>query len=146
MKNLKTCSICLDAIDTQKFYKWRSVCIKCYSEQRRQSRIDHPEKVRKITSVERSILWNAYHDKNKTRIREIRRKYKEEHRNQIRAWRSIRQKIHRGLLSRPSRCGACGRIGKVEASHNDYNKRFDIEWLCVTCHRRKDSPLKKKGW
>jgi hypothetical protein len=41
--------------------------------------------------------------------------------------------IRKGLLIRQP-CEACGAL-KVEAHHDDYNKPFDVRWLCGEHHR-----------
>lgn len=57
-----------------------------------------------------------------------------------RAGRAVRKAIQEGLLHRPDTCEKCGRTNcKIEASHDDYTKPLEVEWLCVRCHRQKDA-------
>ena len=51
---------------------------------------------------------------------------------------AIKRAIARGELERPSLCEHCGDAQFVEASHTDYSKPLDVEWLCRPCHRMKD--------
>ena len=53
----------------------------------------------------------------------------------------VREQVRRGNLIKPDTCERCGVVGEsIEASHTDYSKPLDIEWLCRPCHRRKDQP------
>lgn len=52
-----------------------------------------------------------------------------------------------GKLERPDVCEHCGVTPEprsngasgIEASHTDYSRPLDIEWLCKPCHYRKDN-------
>lgn len=50
--------------------------------------------------------------------------------------------IAAGKLVRPEACEKCGKACKPDAAHVDYDKPLEIEWLCRSCHRRKDVALK----
>jgi hypothetical protein len=41
-----------------------------------------------------------------------------------------------GLAKRPKYCQSCGRLRKIEGHHEDYQKPFDVKWLCKRCHSR----------
>lgn len=43
-----------------------------------------------------------------------------------------------GRLTRPEACERCGKVCKPEASHDDYSKPLEVEWLCRICHAEKD--------
>lgn len=51
-----------------------------------------------------------------------------------RVYRAVRN----GTLVRPDRCERCDKECKPEASHDDYAKPLEVEWLCRPCHVRKD--------
>lgn len=48
----------------------------------------------------------------------------------------------RHTLEAQAVCQLCGRIGDMEAHHDDHNKRLDVLWLCPLCHRRRDAELR----
>jgi ribosomal protein S27AE len=52
-----------------------------------------------------------------------------------------RYRILRGILKKEP-CEKCGEI-KVEAHHDDYNKPFEIRWLCVFHHHEHHSKKRK---
>src|SRR5882724_9249490 len=65
-----------------------------------------------------------------------------------RAWRrrtgankahmAVRYAIRCGRLIRPEACARCGKKCQPEASHDDYSKPLEVEWLCRRCHADKD--------
>lgn len=50
----------------------------------------------------------------------------------------------RGKIIKPACCQGCGiTTEKLERHHNDYNKIYEVEWLCTKCHgkrHRRTSP------
>lgn len=67
----------------------------------------------------------------KRRDREL---YRVRHPEKHRAHRAVRKAVARGTLVRPDACVRCGAVGPVHAHHEDYERRFDVEWLCLRCH------------
>ena len=45
--------------------------------------------------------------------------------------------IRCGELVRSNVCERCDSVGVTEATHTDYSKPLDVEWLCYSCHRIK---------
>ncbi len=45
--------------------------------------------------------------------------------------------IAAGRIQRGTICSQCSSAKKVEAHHSDYSKPFEVEWLCVPCHRKR---------
>ena len=84
----------------------------------------------------------AYRKENRARINELvqagRQKRYDRNPEKILARNAVYAAVKRGTLVRPEGCSSCGIACKPEASHNDYKDRFDVEWLCRTCHLRKD--------
>lgn len=65
-----------------------------------------------------------------------RKKYPE----RARARNAVYRALKSGVLVRPDRCARCGKACKPQASHDDYARPLDVEWLCRACHARKDLP------
>jgi len=42
--------------------------------------------------------------------------------------------VRRGKIMRPNKCSDCNSKIKVEAHHEDYEKPFEVVWLCRACH------------
>ena len=54
-----------------------------------------------------------------------------------RARRIVRLAVMDGKLKKPTICEECGWNGLLHAHHEDYNKPFQIRWLCSVCHGKK---------
>lgn len=69
------------------------------------------------------VVINAY-DKTK--------RYVENHPLRVQAHRKLNWLITKGeITSQPCKCGEL----KTEAHHEDYNKPYDIIWMCRKCHK-----------
>lgn len=55
---------------------------------------------------------------------------------------AVARAIKRGDLVRPSVCSRCQQPGRIEASHDDYSKPLEVEWLCRRCHADKDQRVR----
>ena len=62
------------------------------------------------------------------------------------AYRLVRLALKRGDLVRPEVCASCktdpgkcvdGRH-KIHAHHRDYSRPLDVEWICMSCHRKEE--------
>ncbi len=48
----------------------------------------------------------------------------------------LRSAVRAGKLIRPRCCSLCNREdAQIDGHHDDYNKPFDVKWLCTYCHR-----------
>lgn len=48
----------------------------------------------------------------------------------------VKRAVEKGILIRPDTCERCGRRWKTIAHHSDYDKPFDVMWLCSSCHMK----------
>ena len=72
---------------------------------------------------------------NARQLRAYRKRYPEK----VRAHAAVERAVKRGDLVRPDTCERCGDQAKfIEASHDDYEKKLEVEWLCKPCHYEKD--------
>lgn len=95
----------------------------------RRFRAEHPGYNRPYTA-----RWRTAHREEQTRMnREWRQRT-----GAGKAHSAVRNAIRRGDLVRPDTCSRCGIVGKIEASHDDYARPLDVEWLCRRCHAHKD--------
>jgi hypothetical protein len=50
------------------------------------------------------------------------------------AHKALQKAVARGTLVRPEACERCGSEGSVQGHHPDYERRFEVVWLCPSCH------------
>jgi len=80
----------------------------------------------------------AWRKSNAERIAIHRRNEKVRNREAHRARRAIYKAIRYRGMFRPDHCTKCGLVCKPEAHHKDYSKRFEVVWLCRSCHLAED--------
>src|SRR5688500_17232873 len=114
--DMKTCSKCKTAKDLDQFYAKQTYCKDCCKAQQK-----------------------AWAEKNWDRRLEINRQWtlRNHDRKLTMNWATNRLNaaIRRGEMVRPDMCQQCGQAGKIEASHSDYSKPLQVDWLCQPCHR-----------
>lgn len=132
-----TCSKCKQLCNVGDFYK----------DTRRQSGIKSQCKachkstitMRPVTEEYR-LYQKAYYQKRKTnnyqKLREQAQRAlaKMPKDQRFIARRALYDARRRGKIVKPSDCQACGLVAQVHGHHEDYNKPYDVEWLCRYCH------------
>ena len=81
----------------------------------------------------------------KDRHNEQRRQYKEANPGMAKAHRTLNQAVLSGEIVKPKYCEWCARNRKLDATHSNYSKPLDVEWLCRPCHCVKDGKVSKEG-
>jgi transcription elongation factor Elf1 len=115
-------------------------CKPCHANLQKSRRRANPEAMRAIErkyarKVRTGRRWRSYATEQCRATRKLwRAKYPE----RTRAHRMVHEAVKKGELTRLLNCERCGTSGRIEASHTDYSKPLDVEWLCPRCHRRKD--------
>lgn len=72
------------------------------------------------------------------RVQRNRREAEYRHRHKVLARRAVNNAVYRGRLCKPDRCECCKEetpSRRLHAHHEDYERRYDVEWLCDKCHR-----------
>jgi hypothetical protein len=62
-------------------------------------------------------------------------------RARVRANGFVNARIKYGLMTRPKRCGQCGKACKPDAHHDDYHAKGAVMWLCRSCHMKRHRSL-----
>ena len=65
--------------------------------------------------------------------------------NPLKRWSHIAtaSAIRRGILTRPDRCDCCGKVGPVDAHHDDHTNPLKVRWLARACHARHHAKARK---
>jgi len=149
----RTCRKCGITKGLDKFYQSkdgllgrRSTCKACLIAATLAYQRAHPEK-KKVHAAryrERKPEVGAaqkrrYREANRAVMQDKQRQYRASDRRKDAARCQARRAIASGRLAKSVLCQGCGKTGRLEISHNDYDKPLEVEFLCVTCHRRKDT-------
>ena len=108
----------------------------------REWRSENPERAREIN---RRAQANR-RDRDPEGVLAVARRYRQTHREAVRARSLVGKRVQRGLLIRPDACMDCGSECRPQAHHDDYSKPLEIRWLCRDCHwKRHPGPLQKSN-
>ncbi len=143
---LKRCSKCEELKDRLSFNEnaaakdglqhWCSDC-RSIDARRPEAMAASRERVRRYEGSEKArIKHKRYRQSEKGRTTGSRnaKKYKRNHPEVALAHQLVRNAIRRGELKRPIRCSECGRIGSVDAHHDNYSRPLHVRFLCRSCH------------
>ena len=98
----------------------------------------NPEKVKEYRR-----RWNLKHGDEKNRwnrehpekAEEARRRFRSNHPERNVVYCRVQRGIKNGRVQRPGTCSQCGTINAlIEGHHVDYNRPYDLRWLCHPCH------------
>ena len=68
----------------------------------------------------------------------MQRKWAARNPEKVAAHAKVSEAVRTGRFHRPNVCESCGANEFTEAAHTDYSEPLTVEWLCRSCHRRKD--------
>lgn len=152
MLKTKTCIKCDKTLSIENFEKHsgardghRNVCHSCRYAAR--TRLPSFEK-RKSRAVDASRKWRennpnymkTYCKTNRARIRKYQINWEKNNQERYYITRRARQKanfyIVSNNISRKERCQYCGNVEKTQMHHYDYEKFYEVVFLCQKCHAR----------
>lgn len=53
--------------------------------------------------------------------------------------------VKKGILVSPLWCESCDEYGLLQKHHEDYNKPYEVQWLCQRCHSRLHATKRKES-
>lgn len=153
----KTCIKCGKELPAERFEKSSNtrdgrinVCGACRHEARK---VRPSWGKRKNRSVEAARTWREdnsdymknYCKKNKDRIRESQIRSVENNPEYYAVIRKTAARancfIRANNIDRKDHCQYCGKLEKTDMHHPDYNKAYEVVFLCRRCHKRVHSNL-----
>lgn len=78
--------------------------------------------------------------RNPGTLRARAKRYRERHPEKARAHNLVGLAVFHGKLQKPSHCEGCGQPfekAKLQGHHEDYERPLEVEWLCLSCHRKR---------
>lgn len=86
-----------------------------------------------------------YRETNSDAVLKTRLKTHSKNPSKINARRVVEAAIKAGVLTKPEACSSCGKKDcRIEAYHEDHTKPLEVDWLCVSCHRKRDSRRRRE--
>lgn len=143
----KVCSSCNRELPVSSFHKHATssdglqcYCKKCRLFEQREYRRTQAGKERDLRyerSDKKVLVWKRY--RKSKRGREVSSKtnrlYYRKNIEKMSARNKLRYAVHSGKIVPPSECNMCHETRRVVAHHTDYSKPYDVQWLCVVCHK-----------
>lgn len=146
---MKYCGACCETKTEDQFHRRAAstdgLAAKCKDCQRAydKARANDPKRVKargEYAKTERGAervkaAKQAWAAKNKGKVLEKTRRYRENHPNKVKAHGMVGYAIKCGNLH-PEPCEVCGSTGNVHAHHDDYAKPLNVRWLCPEHHKQ----------
>lgn len=98
-----------------------------------------------LDSVNERKKRTRSNEKNRARERRSSAAYRARYPDKNAAKGSLCAAVRSGRIVRPTVCSACGETPQpgsdgrtqIHGHHPDYSKPLEVEWLCVTCHKKR---------
>ena len=72
------------------------------------------------------------------------KRWREGHRKEHYAHTLLNRAIEKGTIIKPDRCSKCGKTAqKINGHHEDYDKPYEVIWLCDQCHNARHREIRK---
>ena len=144
---MKICIKCNKEKSEDQFYIPSSnICKECKVKYSLKYQKDNPEKVKQYVKNHKQARalyqatyykdWYAKHGRKRAdNYLDIIYIWVKNNKDKVDVMAKVGRAIKKGLINRPLECSICGRKTKVYAHHEDYEKTFDITWVCGSCHK-----------
>lgn len=134
----RICRLCL--LPFKATPKMGRICRRCYNDRRNTDRA-RPEVRAQIRATARA-RWATY---RRTRPKRAAKPYVPRRElvaqdPKIRVRMFLTEAVKTGRIVKPTNCSDCGVVvpkSRMDGHHEDYNKPYDVIWLCRACHARR---------
>lgn len=151
---MRTCKICNKTKEESEFYicsyksksgkiYYAGRCKECDNKRRKKLFYDNHEKYlvkNRQYYDEHKEQWTNYNQwdqtpEGKARKIELQKIRRAKNRKQYLAQKKFGRACKAGKIERPKKCELCGKENyKIIGHHDDYDKPFDVQWICEECH------------
>jgi len=120
-KEYRVCAECGKSSDEVPFYRYANGslykrCRRCHNLDTYQHKLNNPELLKQV--YDGAAEW------------------KRRNRHKRSTYNKVYRALQKGDLVRPTKCSVCGSSDRrIEAHHDDYDKPYDVRWLCSRCHK-----------
>ena len=104
-----------------------------YAIERYKENIEHLRE--KERSSKRRLQKNKWVKKNTEYLKQKNKEYYKKNKFKFKARRLLNDAIKRGQVMRAEICSKCSSSLKIEGHHENYDKPFEVIWLCERCHK-----------
>lgn len=140
IRSEKECFKCKTVKSLEEFYKHSAMadghlnkCKECTKKDVGRHREQNIEKIRAYDRA-RGILPHRL-----ALAAKVQKLWRSEDRRRSAAHNAVARAIRNGSLSKEN-CVRCG-SNKSVAHHEDYNKKLDVMWLCMPCHKQRHKEI-----
>jgi len=155
----RKCKKCGIEKEIQKFLKskelksgYRYTCLDCENKRCRLKRAKDPQKdnarIRELHRKRREedpLYYSKRYLKYKITTKQAITKYEKKNRKIKNCHLKLGRAVKTGKIVKPNICSACDKINeRIEAHHDDYDRPYEVRWLCKRCHQIADKWRKKR--
>lgn len=112
--------------------RWNEMSRICTIKLRKKNREKYLEVARKSAKKHRARFKRTPEQLIKERI--YCRKWKEENKEKTKTHYLVLKALKDGFLIKPNQCEHCRQERELHGHHEDYNKPYEVIWLCRECH------------
>jgi len=160
---MKTCLVCKKELEESNFHKdkkrndglnpWCRICCKEYQKNIPKNKRQEYEKINYFKNKDKILLKMAedrrknpekyllknklYKLKNPDKCANYRKISRERHKEERKIHRLVKKMVDKGVLYKSTYCVDCKKDCKTNGHHENYNKPFDVIWLCHQCHMKR---------
>ena len=133
----KTCFKCGEEKDLEEFYRHPQMadghlgkCKKCTKEDVRANRAARRKQYSEYEA-------GRYKDRVESGyMAKAQKLYRQRNRAKYQCRNRFDYALRAGKITKPDTCSECGVGGiEIQSHHDDYEKPYDVKWLCLFCHR-----------
>lgn len=118
---------------TEYMREWRKRPGNAEAQRESNRRYRRKPRSRAIQRAERKS-WAARH---RDKEREYHKRWEKRNPEKYRAHMMLNIAVQSGQIVRPDHCEDCGLVCTPHGHHENYEKHFEVIWVCPQCHKRR---------